>query len=280
MMNSVDRSPREAEIDAGASGGAPSRKMGIEGESGATKPVAGANLRIADFLYRHRFWLLLFLYLMGFYAQPLVSSGQSTSLWLACSTLLARTGWIGLQAATYLLTAAALILCVLGSALRLAGAGYGAAPEPRAGAPLSAAGPYRRLRSPLELGSCLLAAAISILMPAFGAVAFLATILLLQSLLGPAEDRVFGARFGGNYRAYRDLVPRLLPALRPRVPASGAQARWPQALIAETWPLSFSVCFAIFAWRFNAQILIRCLLICCGAALVGRAILPRPRRGE
>lgn len=279
MMKGVDPSPAEEKTAARLPGCAPTRESGIDGESGVAASPAAPRFRISDFLYRHRFWLFLFLYLMGFYAQPIVSGAQSTTLWLACSALLARTGWIGLEAATYSFTAAALILCALGAALRLAGAGYGA-PRPSAAGPLSAAGPYRRLRSPLQLGNSLLAAAISILMPAFGAMAFLVSFLLLQLLLGPAEDRVLGARLGGNYREYRDRVPRLLPALSARAPDSGVKARWPQALIAELWPLSFSVCFAVFAWRFNAQILIRCLLICCGAALIGRAILAQPRDSE
>ncbi len=48
---------------------------------------------------------------------------------------------------------------------------------------------------------------------------------------------------------------------------SSARPHWVQALLAETYPVAFTLCFAIFAWRYNARILIQCLLICYGLSL-------------
>jgi protein-S-isoprenylcysteine O-methyltransferase Ste14 len=51
---------------------------------------------------------------------------------------------------------------------------------------------------------------------------------------------------------------------------------WLEALLAETYPIAFTLCFAIFAWRYNARILIQCLLICYGCSLVIRALIKAP----
>ena len=42
-------------------------------------------------------------------------------------------------------------------------------------------------------------------------------------------------------------IPRLLPALRPRVPASGAKPRWRQALAGEGFIITFALAVAVFA---------------------------------
>jgi hypothetical protein len=57
---------------------------------------------------------------------------------------------------------------------------------------------------------------------------------------------------------------------------SPARPHWLQALVAETYPIAFTLCFAIFAWRYNARILIQCLLICYGCSLVIRAFIKAP----
>ena len=62
---------------------------------------------------------------------------------------------------------------------------------------------------------------------------------------------------------------RLMPAVR-----SGCQL-----FLNETYPIAITLCFALFAWRYNARILIRCVLICYGLSLVVRAMTKRPDGG-
>jgi hypothetical protein len=46
---------------------------------------------------------------------------------------------------------------------------------------------------------------------------------------------------GESYCAYRAAVPRMLPALRARIPAAGLRARWWQGICGESFPWMFAV---------------------------------------
>jgi hypothetical protein len=145
------------------------------------------------------------------------------------------------------------------------------------GGQVVAAGPYRFVRNPLYLGSWLLALAVSILMPPSGAGFFLLATSVFILFLISAEERFLSARAGDAYQQYRRRVPRLLPRIGADIAASTAHPRWLEAILAETYPIGFTVCFAIFAWRYNARILIQCLLICYGLSLIGRAFTRRAK---
>ena len=160
------------------------------------------------------------------------------------------------------------ILRVWGTAYLGSGVMRGAAMQ---GDRLVAAGPYRYVRNPLYLGSWLLAIGYlnpdaaqrsRVLSPAFSVF-----VLFLIS----AEERFLTAQLGEVYQQYCRRVPRLLPRIGAGDATSSAQPHWLQALLAETYPIAFTLCFAIFAWRYNARILIQCLLICYGLSLVMRA---------
>jgi protein-S-isoprenylcysteine O-methyltransferase Ste14 len=231
--------------------------------------------------FRFRSLIFVFLYLLGFLSpwERLSRGASNDTLWLAASTLLARSGWIGLAAATLTVTAAALACLALGAILRVWGTAYlgsaimsGFAMQ---GDQVVAAGPYRYVRNPLYLGGWLLAASVSILMPPSGAAFFLVSYSIFVLFLIFAEERFLWAKQGDGYQQYRRRVPRLLPRISPGDFPSSARPRWVQALLAEIYPVGFTLCFAIFAWRYNARILIQCLLICYGLSLISRALTRR-----
>jgi hypothetical protein len=141
---------------------------------------------------------------------------------------------------------------------------------------LVAAGPYRYLRNPLYLGSWLLGFATAILMPPSGAAFFLLAFSAFTLFLISAEERFLAAQLDDGYQEYCRRVPRLWPRFSARDTTSSARPHWLQALPAETYPITFTLCFAIFAWRYNARILIQCLLICYGLSLIIRAFATRP----
>jgi hypothetical protein len=138
-----------------------------------------------------------------------------------------------------------------------------------------AAGPYRYVRNPLYLGAWLLAGGASILMPPGGAGFFLIAFALFALFLISSEERFLSIKLGDAYAQYRRRVPRLLPRGRSVAVTAVARPEWAQAALAETYPITFTVCFAIIAWRYNARVLIQCLLICYGLSLVVRAFIPR-----
>jgi protein-S-isoprenylcysteine O-methyltransferase Ste14 len=229
--------------------------------------------------FRFRVFIFVLLYLIGFLAPWEFRGGHQGTLWLAASTLLARGGWITLAAATVAVTLVSLACLVLGTILRVWGTAYlgsgvmrGAAMQ---GEAFVAAGPYRHVRNPLYLGSWLLAFGVSVLMPPSGAAFFLVAFSVFVLLLIRAEERFLSAKQGEVYQEYRRRVPRLWPRLwTPGSDAapSAARPRWVQAVLAETYPVAITLCFLVLAWRYNARILVQCVLICYGASLVVRAL--------
>ena len=235
-----------------------------------------------SFAFRFRVFIFLLLYLLGFLApwdRP--NSGDKGTLWLAASTVLARSGWIGLAAATLTVTIVALGCLAAGAVLRVWGTAFLGSAVMRGGAlhgnQIVASGPYRYLRNPLCLGSWLLALAVSILMPPSGSVFFLVSMGVFLLFLIYAEEHFLAAKGGEAYQQYRRHVPRLLPRLGAGIARSSARPHWMEAALAELYPIGFTVCFAVFAWRYNARILIQCLLVCYGLSLVGRAFTRRPQ---
>jgi protein-S-isoprenylcysteine O-methyltransferase Ste14 len=234
-------------------------------------------------LFRFRVFIFVLLYLLGFWAPWDFPSGSRDTLWLAASTWMARGGWISLASATMVVTLAVLVCLVTGAILRVWATAYigsgvmsGFAMQ---GDTVVAAGPYRYVRNPLYLGAWLLALGASILMPPSGAAVFLVAFSVFVLFLISAEERFLALKQGELYQQYRRRVPRLLPR-RPggNVNSSGSP-HWLQALLAETYPIAFAICFAVYAWRYNARTLIRCLLVCYGISLVMRAWIKRPMAG-
>lgn len=217
------------------------------------------------------------LYLIGFLTPwaRLLNVGPESTLWLSLSTLLARTGWMGLSMATNTVTCVAICCCLAGAVLRVWGTAYLGASVMRnvimQTGTLVAGGPYRRFRNPLYAGTFVFSLGVSILMPPSGAVFFLIGMALLELLLISGEENLLESRLGDPYREYKRRVPRLLPSVGARVAPSGATPRWLQALAAETYPVAYTICFAVLAWRYNAVILIQALIICYGCSLVIRA---------
>jgi protein-S-isoprenylcysteine O-methyltransferase Ste14 len=235
--------------------------------------------------FRFRVFIFVSLYLIGFLAPWEFRAGHQGTLWLAASTLLARGGWISLAAATVAVTLVSLACLVLGTILRVWGTAYlgssvmrGAAMQ---GEAFVAAGPYGYVRNPLYLGSWLLALGVSVLMPPSGAAFFLVAYSAVVLLLIRAEERFLSAKQGEVYQQYRRSVPRLWPRFPGSHAApSAARPRWVQALLAETYAVAITLCFAVLAWRYNARILVQCVLICYGVSLVVRALTGEGRKGR
>ena len=229
-------------------------------------------MRIDTILFRVRVPIFVSLYLLGFLVPwQRLSGTAATTLWLAASTQLARSRWLGLENATMAVTLGSLACLASGALLRLWGTAYlGAATMQGTvlhGAAVISAGPYGHLRNPLYLGSWLIAIGTSILMPLAGALFFICAFTSFLLYLLFSEARCLSATAGVKYQEYCRQVPRLLPRLT-RAKATATRPRWLPALLAEAYPVGFTLCFAVSAWRFNARVLIQGLLICYGVALI------------
>ena len=176
-------------------------------------------MNAAALAFRFRVVIFVLLYMLGFLApwRAIVRGGSDGTLWLAASTLAARSGWIGLAAATLTVTLIALACLALGAILRVWGTAYLGSGVMRGavmqGERLVAAGPYRYLRNPLYLGSWLLGFATAILMPPSGAAFFLPAFSVFVLFLISAEERFLTAQLGDGYQEYCRRVPRLWPRI-------------------------------------------------------------------
>ena len=113
-------------------------------------------------------------------------------------------------------------------------------------------------------------------MPPSGAAFFLLAFSVFILFLISAEERFLTASWAMSTRNTVAVFPAYGLVLAPAMPPHPARPHWLQAFVAETYPIAFTLCFAIFAWRYNARILIQCLLICYGLSLVVRALTKRP----
>jgi hypothetical protein len=113
------------------------------------------------------------------------------------------------------------------------------------GALLSIAAHIRGSAALWAVGTCFFGASVAILMPPWTAVGFLGALLLLLGLR---------ARFV----AMRSVTVTV-------------------AFMSELWPLGYAAGFAVLAWRYNPQLLIKALVIAFGISLVARALLPSTR---
>lgn len=208
--------------------------------------------------------------------------GRRISLleWLALE--LSRTRLLSFTLATPLVIVLAALLAAIGMILRIWGSAYLSPatvinPEMLARG-VMADGPYRYVRNPLYLGVWFMIAAMSFIMPVTGApvTMILLTIFLTRLIL--CEEAFLASRLGEPYRAYLRSVPRILPRLRTKLPASGSRPRWGLAALSELTPIGIFFTLAVLSWRYDNQLMMRAILISFGLSLVVRAFVPGIRR--
>lgn len=120
---------------------------------------------------------------------------------------------------------------------------------------LVADGPYRHLRNPLYLGMILMACGVGLAASRSGCIVLVLAITIFQYRLTLREERALAATQGDSYRLYLASVPRLVPSLRPRVPARGMKPRWGQALRGELFMWGFAAAFLLFLASGSTRVL-------------------------
>ena len=112
---------------------------------------------------------------------------------------------------------------------------------------LVADGPYRYVRNPLYLGNIVLAAGMGTMASRAGFFFILIGMTLVVYRLILREEAGLAASQGAGFLRYCDAVPRLLPALRPRVPAGGTRPNWVDGLTGESFMWGCAIGIAVFA---------------------------------
>jgi protein-S-isoprenylcysteine O-methyltransferase Ste14 len=237
-------------------------------------------MKASTFEFRFRFLILAAIYFLGFVAPWNYWLHLDTiRTWQLLAAWPARSGWISFSAATIVVLSIGIVWAFKGAFLRTWGTAYlsPSVVQDHAmhGEAVIAAGPYRYVRNPLYLGNFIHTFALALLMPPSGAIFCILAIGIFQLRLIAAEESFLTAKLGAPYLAYCAKVPRLIPALTPRVPASTRQPRWPLAFLGEIYMWGVVISFAILGWRYNSILIIKGVLISLGVSLIVRAFLPK-----
>ena len=214
-------------------------------------------MRASEFEFRHRSWFifLIFLLALGCYSFQRVN---------AVEWLLSVMGLSGPVRGVFPASMAAHLFFAIGAAvvgvaafIRTWGTAYLKTEVMRDSVVRSerlvADGPYRYVRNPLYLGSLMMAAGIGLMASPVGWLVLMAGLgTFFLRLIGSEELSLLNNQ-GDSYRAYLQQVPRLWPACRPRVPASGNRARWGQAVAGEIGMWALFAGLGIFAFTLDLK---------------------------
>jgi protein-S-isoprenylcysteine O-methyltransferase Ste14 len=114
------------------------------------------------------------------------------------------------------------------------------------GEQLVADGPYRHVRNPLYLGNLFLAVGLGLLASRIGFLVISIGMLLFAYRLILREEATLLQSQGESYRRYLGVVPRLFPALLPRIPAAGAKPDWLDGFTGEVFMWGGAAAMAAF----------------------------------
>lgn len=239
-------------------------------------------LKASAFEFRFRFVLHAIIYVVGFTTPWNYWLHLDTiRTWQYLAAIPSRAGWLSFSAATNAVLVLGINFALVAALLRTWGSAYlGVSIVKDASLHTDrvvAAGPYRRLRNPLYLGTFIHTLALALLMPPTGAIFTILTIGLLQLRLIATEEANLTKQQGAPYLAYCAKVPRLLPALTPRLPSSPEQPNWPHAFLGEIYMWGVAISFLALGWRYNAFLIIQGVLISLGIALIARAFIASPK---
>lgn len=241
-------------------------------------------MRASQFEFRFRVVIMLAIISLGFWSPwiQFFGLGRRTSLleWLALE--ISRTGLLSFTAATPAVIAFASALAALAAVLRITGAAWLSPAvvnhmQMQAGS-VMAGGPFRYVRNPLYLGTWLMIAAVSFVMPVSGAIFTDVLIAVFVFRLILAEENFLSKQVGEPYWIYLRAVPRLFPRLRSALPAAQQRGHWGTALLSETNAIGVVVILAGLSWRYDNALMVRAILINYGISLVLRALLPSANR--
>lgn len=236
-----------------------------------------AGMKFADYLFRFRLLILAGIFFVAFWAPwERMGGARPGSTWLWLAGTLAAMGFFPIATSTIVVIAVATTALLLAALVRTWAAAYLGSDVVQDREfhteRVVADGPYRYLRNPLYLGTWLLTAALSILMPPGGALFALVAVTLLILAWVRAEERKLTVERGGAYTAYLKKVPRFFPAILPRIPSGGARPHWRHGLLGEIHVWGMTITYIVFAHRYDVTGLEQGVLISVGIALLVRAI--------
>jgi protein-S-isoprenylcysteine O-methyltransferase Ste14 len=214
-----------------------------------------SRLMASNLEFRYRFWIIAAIFWVGFslYAIDHKNSGHALA-----QSLGHLHGATNSSLDHRLIFGVAALIAILASAIRTWGTAY-LRPEVMVSmrlhsARLVADGPYRFVRNPLYLGNILIALAMGLMASRLGLAVLVVGNAIFVYRLILREEANLEATQGDSYRAYCAAVPRLIPALRPRVPTAGGVPDFWAGLLGELFFWTFTASLVVFAVTMNQSL--------------------------
>jgi len=237
-------------------------------------------MKASTTLFRFRTLFLTIIMCIGFWAPwiELCGIGSRITLleWLALE--ISRLGLLRFTLATPAVIVCGALIAAMGAAFRIWGSAWlghsvvlHSQMQSRS---LMADGPYRYVRNPLYLGVVCMIAALSLLMPATGALFVLIAVPVFLYCLILGEEQFLVTQIGEPYRIYLRTVPRLFPRLRTTLTPTGNKPQWLQAALSEINPIGIFVTIAFLSWTYDNRLMIRAIIVTFGLSLIVRALMP------
>jgi protein-S-isoprenylcysteine O-methyltransferase Ste14 len=190
-------------------------------------------MRATKWEFRHRTWLIFGIFCIGLacYGFDPHNSGQVVASWLRAH--IALLGAHSQQSGVHGIFLLGALPVGIGAMIRTWGAAYLRAEVQQDSKlrteRLVADGPFRYTRNPLYLGILIGVLGAGVMCsPAGWALQMALSVVFVYRLILREEGELLTTQ-GESFRAYCRVVPRLLPAIRPRVSASGARPHWREA---------------------------------------------------
>lgn len=223
----------------------------------------------SDFEFKYRFWIFGALFWIAFatYSLDPQNAGAALVEWIV------RPGRTTATKADYhLIFVVAALFCLACALLRTWATAY-LNPEVMVDmqmhtSRLVADGPYRYVRNPLYLGNILLGVGFGLMASRVGFVILVVGMIFFDYRLILREEGGIAASQGESYKAYCDAVPRLLPALSPKLPSGGRVPNWRDGFLGEAFMWVMAASVAAFAVTLNQRVFFAVL----GSAFVVYAI--------
>jgi protein-S-isoprenylcysteine O-methyltransferase Ste14 len=212
-------------------------------------------MKATEFEFRYRALLIAAIYTAGFwlYAIDHVSTIEMLDRWIlgphAARAALAAKLTAGFGA----------LLIAFGALVRTWGAAYLQSSVVHDAqlhsTELVADGPFRHVRHPLYFSSIAANLGVALMASRTGFVFIVVAMTLLYFRLAGREEVELEREQGDRYREYSRKVPKLWPAIKARVPATGAKPRWGQAFRGEAFMWGFAGAVGAFAITLSLTVL-------------------------
>jgi protein-S-isoprenylcysteine O-methyltransferase Ste14 len=212
------------------------------------------------FEFRYRYLTQVVIFCVGFMTPwRKLWPSEFHRTWEALAKVHYQQGWMQIRASSLGVTVLGLLAVAVSAWLRTWGTAYLGAEvmndSVMHGGAVMADGPYRHVRNPLYLGSWLQALALAMMMEPLGTIFVLIANTWMHLRLIGGEEAFLKQKLGAPYAEYCARVPRLLPSLRAKLPASGRGPRWRRAMVAEIYFISAAACYAFLFARYGAMLL-------------------------